>query len=40
MLEDLAGQGAKVLYRLNIIVVKSLGLLRHDHRAVLGLGPR
>ncbi|SFQ20982.1 hypothetical protein [Pseudomonas borbori] len=40
--EVLAGQDAQVLsnphYRLNIVVVKSHGLLRHDHRGVLGLG--
>ena len=40
--ELLAGQDAQVLsnphYRLNIVVVKSHGLLRHDHRGVLGLG--
>lgn len=38
----LAGQDeallANPLYRLNIVVVKSHGLLRHDHRGVLGLG--
>ena len=43
MLDDLlAGQDAQVLnnphYRLNIVVVKSHGLLQHDHRGVLGLG--
>ena len=40
--ELLAGQDAEVLnnlhYRLNIVVVKSHGLLRHDHRGTLGLG--
>jgi hypothetical protein len=43
MLADLlAGQDADVLsnphYRLNIVVVKSHGLLQHDHRGALGLG--
>jgi hypothetical protein len=43
MLEQLlADQDARVLgnphYRLNIVLVKSHGLLQHDHRAVLGLG--
>lgn len=43
MLEQLLeGQDARVLdnphYRLNIMVVRSQGLLRHDHRAALGLG--
>ena len=43
MLEQLLeGQDAQVLsnahYRLNIVVVKSHGLLQHDHRAALGLG--
>ena len=43
MLDQLLdGQDDKVLdnphYRLNILVVKSHGLLRHDHRAALGLG--
>lgn len=43
MLENLlADQDAKVLsnphYRLNIVVAKSHGLLRHDHRGALGLG--
>ncbi|MEK1904193.1 MAG: patatin-like phospholipase family protein [Pseudomonas sp.] len=40
--ELLAGQDeallANPLYHLNIVVVKSHGLLRHDHRGVLGLG--
>ncbi|WP_417662181.1 patatin-like phospholipase family protein [Pseudomonas sp.] len=40
--ELLEGQDAAVLnnpnYRLNIVVVKSHGLLAHDHRGVLGLG--
>ena len=40
--ELLAGQDAAVLnnplYRLNIVVVKSHGLLRHDHRGKLSLG--
>ena len=38
----LEGQDAHVLsnphYRLNVVVVKSQGLLRHDHRGKLGLG--
>jgi len=43
MLDQLLdGQDADVLsnphYRLNIVVVKSHGLLQHDHRAALGLG--
>ena len=43
MLDQLLdGQDAQVLsnphYRLNIVVVKSHGLLRHDHRGALGLG--
>lgn len=43
MLDELLdGQDGKVLdnphFRLNILVVKSHGLLRHDHRAALGLG--
>jgi hypothetical protein len=43
MLDDLlAGQDSEILnnshYRLNIVVVKSHGLLAHDHRAALGLG--
>lgn len=40
--ELLEGQDAAVLnnpdYRLNIVVVKSHGLLAHDHRGMLGLG--
>lgn len=40
--ELLAGQDeallANPLYHLNIVVVKSHGLLRHDHRGALGLG--
>jgi hypothetical protein len=43
MLDDLfAGQSEDILanphYQLNIVVVKSLGLLRHDTRSRLGLG--
>lgn len=43
LLDDLLqGQDAQVtsnpLYHLNILVVKSQGLLRHDHRGKLGLG--
>ncbi|MEX6503792.1 patatin-like phospholipase family protein [Pseudomonas zhanjiangensis] len=43
MLDQLLdGQDGRVLdnpnYRLNIVVVKSHGLLRHDHRGALGLG--
>ena len=43
MLDDLLGEHtdsilANPLYRLNIVVVKSLGLLRHDSHARLGLG--
>ncbi|GGC96837.1 patatin-like phospholipase family protein [Halopseudomonas salina] len=43
MLDDLLGEQAESilanpLYQLNIVVVKSLGLMRHDTRSRLGLG--